>query len=407
MGQRTKLARRALLRGAGLAALTTYVAPVLIGMDMARASDTSDVSGPSGVVRRQPRRAAPRRPEIVIVSETDITDQLRSSGYNVLQSRELTQARIYRLNPPRGRAPAAAKADLARQFPDATLDDNALYRTEAFLCEDNVCLAHTAIQWPASASQLAVKIGMIDTGINTDHAALKGQKLRVIQADVGNRSRAGQAHGTAIATILIGRLDSRTPGLLPNAELIAAEAFFKNGANERADAYALVDAIDRMIAEKVSVINLSFAGPANRVLHEMIRRADQAGILLVAAAGNGGAGGKPAYPGAWPEVIAVTAVDKQMRPYRQANRGDYIDFAAPGVNLWAAASVSGGKLRSGTSYAAPFVTAALAVQKARQPTHSSQEALRNLQACVTDLGDAGRDEIFGDGFILFDNQCDT
>src|SRR5690606_9061060 len=131
-------------------------------------------------------------------------------------------------------------------------------------------------------------------------------------------------------------------------------------------AFSLAEALDRLVILGVRVINLSFSGPENLILHEMILRAAEAGIALVAAAGNGGAGAPAAYPAAWPEVIAVTAVDTQHRPYRQANRGDYINFAAPGVNLWAAASISGGRLKSGTSYAAPFVTAALAARLALQ-----------------------------------------
>ncbi len=82
------------------------------------------------------------------------------------------------------------------------------------------------------------------------------------------------------------------------------------------------------------MINMSFSGPANRVLERLIAHAAESGIGLVAAAGNGGPGAAPAYPAAWPQVIAVTAVDAREHIYRQANQGPYVALAAPGVNIW-------------------------------------------------------------------------
>src|SRR5690606_36077764 len=123
------------------------------------------------------------------------------------------------------------------------------------------------------------------------------------------------------------------------------------------------------------------------------------------AAGNGGRGAPPAYPAAWPGVLAVTAVDAGLNPYRQAARGPQVDFAAPGVNLWTAASISGGRLRSGTSYAAPFVTAALAAVRARRPGQPLAETVADLARCAEDRGEAGHDEIFGHGIISSADQC--
>src|SRR5690606_17122987 len=119
---------------------------------------------------------------------------------------------------------------------------------------------------------------------------------------------------------------SRTPGLLPDAELVAVEAFHKSGTGEAADAFTLTEAVGYLIGAGVAVINLSFEGEENPVLHLALQEAAARGIALVAAAGNGGAGAPPAYPAAWPEVIAVTGVDAEGRAWRQANRGPYIRF---------------------------------------------------------------------------------
>jgi subtilisin family serine protease len=252
---------------------------------------------------------------------------------------------------------------------------------------------------------MAPKIGMIDTGINLDHAALAGQKLRVEQADLAERDAAGRQHGTAVAALLIGRLDSPAPGLLPYAELVAIEAFHKGRTGEVADAFALADAVQQLLDAGVQVVNLSFSGPENAVFGLLVAEALARDVALVAAAGNGGPGAPPAYPAAWPGVLAVTAVDARMQPYRQAARGAHVAFAAPAVNLWTAASISGGRLRSGTSYAAPFVTAALAVERLRQPGVALDDVVAGLAACAQDRGDAGRDEVYGHGIVSSPNQC--
>jgi subtilisin family serine protease len=189
------------------------------------------------------------------------------------------------------------------------------------------------------------------------------------------------------------------------AELHAVEAFHSVDGNEAADAFALAQALDTLIAARVSVINMSFSGPENAVLRMLVSRAHAAGIGLVAAAGNNGPGADPVYPAAWPEVIAVTAIDADQRPYRQANRGAYVTFAAPGVNLWTAASIAGGRLRSGTSYAAPFVTATLAVERERSPNLPLADQVQALIGCARDLGDAGFDNTFGHGLVSAPDQC--
>lgn len=426
--------RRALLRRIGLAGTLAYAAPVLTALGVARASGASGGSGASGaggrarnsgasrpVPRRsvpQPARAQPMRraappppppdPELVLMLPADAPPEvLATAGYRVLAEAPglIAGARLMRLGLPPGRSPAAARAEIAALIPAAISDANHLYTPDEMLCTDDGCAAHALINWSGWPSAFSPRIGMIDTGINTAHAALAGQKLTVHQMDLDSRPAAGRQHGTAVAALLLGRLDSRTPGLLPHAELIAVEAFHRSGGAEAADAFALVQALQYMLDAQVQVVNMSFSGPENAVLHRLVAELTATGIGLVAAAGNGGPGAAPAFPAAWPEVIAVTAVDAGLAPYRQANRGPYVTFAAPGVNLWTAASVSGGRLRSGTSYAAPFVTAALAVARMRQPDVPLAEVVAGLIGCARDLGDAGFDDTFGHGLISAPDQC--
>ena len=401
MTRNAPTSRRALLTRLGLAAGLAYAAPVLSGVGVARASGASAASVSRPAVRRR------ARPEmVVLLAPGQSAEPLRQAGYGVLAQRSnATLAReALRLRLPPGRNPAQARAEIARLLPGALAEPNALYRPDALTCEGDDCAAQRLIGWQPADRTARPRIGMIDTGVNPDHPALRGQDLEVNQIELDGRDAAGRMHGTAVAALLIGRPEGRAPGLLPAARLIAVEAFHSRADGAAADAFSLLGALDILIQARVQVINMSFSGPRNPVLRQIVQSARDAGIGLVASAGNGGPGAAPAFPAAWPEVIAVTAVDAERRPYRQAARGEHVALAAPGVNLWTAASVEGGRLRSGTSYAAPFVSAAMAIGMARDGL-SAAEARRRLFTCAADLGDAGRDPVFGHGLVVSPSDC--
>ena len=111
---------------------------------------------------------------------------------------------------------------------------------------------------------------------------------------------------------------------------------------EIASTVSLVRALDWLLSSEVDAINLSLAGPPNRLLEVALTRISEQGVMVLAAAGNGGPMARPQYPAAYTSVVAVTAVDQRGRAFRLANRGDYLDLAAPGVNLRHA--VAGGRI---------------------------------------------------------------
>jgi subtilisin family serine protease len=104
-------------------------------------------------------------------------------------------------------------------------------------------------------------------------------------------------------------------------------------------------------------------------------------------------------------VLAVTAVDKAGNVYRRAGRGAHVDLAAPGVDIWTAASVKGARPKTGTSFAAPFVSAAAAADLAADPTLSADALVAKLTASAKDLGAPGHDEIYGHGLVQAGPSC--
>ena len=126
---------------------------------------------------------------------------------------------------------------------------------------------------------------------------------------------------------------------------------------------------------------------------------------MIAAAGNLGPGGPRAYPAGYGDVIAVTPVDSRRRVFRRANQGTYIDLAAPGVRIWTAAAGGAGDYVTGTSFAAPFVTAAAAALLAETPGASPAWVRRRLIEHAVDLGQPGLDIRFGWGLVQAPRGC--
>jgi subtilisin family serine protease len=122
-------------------------------------------------------------------------------------------------------------------------------------------------------------------------------------------------------------------------------------------------------------------------------------VILVAAAGNAGPKSKPLYPGADPNVIAVTATDADDKLFAMANRGAYVAVAAPGVDILMPSPGAGYWVSTGTSMAAAYVSGVAALVLERQPRLDGEALRKLLVATAHDLGPKGRDDQFGAGLI--------
>lgn len=292
-------------------------------------------------------------------------------------------------------AAADLKTRLALTRPDWVVDYNSRY---ALLGEPRLYAPRKLGLERADPLPRAVRIGLLDSAVDPI-PALRSAAL-VQRSFLGPRERAAsRAHGTAIASILIGDdAGAQFAGVARGAALYAAEVV-RMDRREITNVALLLRGSDWLLGEGVAVINASLGGPPNRLLREWLTLLTQRGVALVAAAGNSGPQALPVFPAAYREAVAVTATDLNDRIYSQANQGSYVDLSAPGVDVWVPAGRSG-RYVSGTSFAAALVSGAVARALALNGQAMDVHALESaLCRGALDLGTAGRDPVFGCGLL--------
>lgn len=262
-----------------------------------------------------------------------------------------------------------------------------------------------SIGWPGNfgVCQPTTAIGVIDTATSYINGGL-GSRLTKANFVRGGETPADPRHGNSVLSIIAGvGGDAGHQGMLPQAEIVFAAAFHKTRQGPRTTTRQILLALN-WIAEqaKVRVINMSLGGPYNKAIEYAVQQLSSLGIQVVAAAGTLTLGEQrlPLYPAAQAVVIAVTAVDALGKPFSQEVTGDYIDWSAPGVDVWVPTGEQSGYFATGSSYAAPMVSAILASSDADSTTGSLAELMQ-----YRDLGVAGKDPVFGHGLVTGSRAC--
>jgi subtilisin family serine protease len=260
--------------------------------------------------------------------------------------------------------------------------------------------------WPLGNTADPIKVGIIDTGISNKHpdlfANIKGGVNTISPLKSWNDDN---GHGSHVAGI-IAALDNDIGviGVGPQIDLYAIKVLGANGSGYLSD---IIEGIDWAIAHNMQVINMSLGTTSDiQSFHDAVIAAKNAGIVVVAAAGN--SGGAVSFPAAYPEVIAVSATDEKDLIASWSSRGPEVDLSAPGVNIYSTYKGTGYATLSGTSMAAPHVagTAALVLNTPvgtydlnGNNKWDPDEVQKKLQDTATDLGASGFDNLYGWGLV--------
>jgi len=267
---------------------------------------------------------------------------------------------------------------------DATQGDPAQYMLEKLKISD----VHRMVRGTN------VPIAVIDSEIDVTHPDLEGAVTQSFDA-VGAPEKP-HAHGTGMAGAIASH--QRLLGTAPGARLLAVHAF-STAANAESTTFSILKGVDWSVLQGARIINMSFAGPRDPSLERALKAAYDKGIVLIAAAGNAGPKSPPLYPGADPNVIAVTATDADDKLFTGANRGKYISVAAPGVDILVPAPEGDYQITTGTSVAAAEVSGIVAMLLERNPKLTPADIRRILTTSAKRLGSSARDDNFGSGLI--------
>lgn len=285
------------------------------------------------------------------------------------------------------------------------------------IAEEQVNWGYTATSaqraLPLGYTGKGIKVGVMDSGINGRHPDLKvagGISFQPTSHLIDPKN-----HGTHVAGIISALANSTgVRGVAPDISLYSIKSLDDRGFG---NLETIAKGIQWAIDNELDILNMSFTN-ANDVksdgeypaLRELMKAAEDAGILLVGAAGNGwsSASTKPTdvlYPARYSSVIAVSAVTNQLRIADFSYRGPSVELTAPGVEILST-TVNGSTTTqadygylSGTSMAAPFVSGIAAQYMQAYPHLTANQIRLALQRNAQDIGAAGKDTLYGHGLV--------
>jgi subtilisin family serine protease len=251
----------------------------------------------------------------------------------------------------------------------------------------------------AEAHQLAkgdnVLIAVIDSEIDAKHPDIEGAIAARYDA-VGPADKP-HPHGTGMAGAIASH--RKLIGTAPGARILAIRAFGGGTAGAQGTTVQIVKGMDWAVGQGAKIVNMSFAGPKDPTLQKAFRAAYDKGIVLIAAAGNAGPKSPPLYPGADPNVIAVSATDADDKVYMNSNRGKYVAVAAPGVDILVPAPEGNYEFTTGTSVASAEVSGVAALLLQRDPKLDPLGVREILTATANNFGGKGRTDELGYGLV--------
>jgi hypothetical protein len=243
-------------------------------------------------------------------------------------------------------------------------------------------------------------IAVVDTGVELSHPDLAGHLVEGINlVRPGAEPNDDNGHGTNVAGIIAasGDNDKGITGLLWNAKIMPIKALEADG---NGDEDKLGEGIRYAVQNGAKIVVLSLGlNKYSSYMENIVREAEDAGVLLVAASGNEGNAVK--YPAAYDSVLAVGGVGADNRPEGLSNSGPELDIVAPWV-VFTASRGGGYDYRDGTSMAAPQVAAAAALAWTVHPEMKPLEIRNLLRQTAEDLGNPGWDSHTGYGLLRVD-----
>ncbi len=263
--------------------------------------------------------------------------------------------------------------------------------------EWNFNLVNSKTAWEYGCYGNEINIAVLDSGVSY----CEGLRDSLIPGyniiNYSNNITDNIGHGTFVSGIISNSVENQyAAGIAPKAKIIPIKCFDRNYSTK---ADKIAEALDYVINNyDCDIINMSFGiNGKSAYLESKINKALQKNIIIVSAVGNNGSENLR-YPAAYDGVIGVGAIDKNRDYCSFSQHNSSVDVVAPGKNI-NGIDIGFSIDTSGTSYAAPHVSAAAAVAKCIDNDLSPEKFYKLIQQTSTDLGEPGYDNYYGYGLL--------
>ena len=248
--------------------------------------------------------------------------------------------------------------------------------------------------WALSTGS-GVTVAVVDTGVDASNSDLRAQVLPGVdltdEAANGQVDTSADSHGTSVAGVIAGNGDSGgsdgMTGLAPGAKILPIRIA---DSSDAVDPTLAAEGISYAVTHGARIINLSLGATINDPeIRDAVTYALAHNVIVVTAVGNNGlSGNQPMYPASVPGVLAVAGSTQNDGVWTQGESGSYVNLAAPAENIYSTSDSGGHMTSAGTSYSAPYVSAAAALLWARYPSETSGQIIARLIDNTDPIGGA-------------------
>ncbi len=338
--------------------------------------------------------------EVVVTLVSDSDGPAIAAEYGCTLIGGATYERQAAYLPPTGTDPLDFAAELADDPRVVTSEQNSLLeaaeaRQQSFAFDDGLGSPETYLEQPAAtavgvdgahavAGGHGVRVAILDTGADLTHPLFAGRIVADYDLVAGDYDATEQADG--IDNDADGHVDeayghgTHVAGLValtaPEAELLIVRVLDADG---RGDVLCIAAGIRWAVAHGAKVINMSLGSlKSSDAVQDAMEEAENAGVVLIASAGNWGADRPQEFPARSSHAIAIASCDANAQPATFTSYARYVQLSAPGVGVRSAFPGGGWRLWSGTSMSAPLVSGAAAVVLDLHPTWSTTQVMSRL-----------------------------
>lgn len=260
--------------------------------------------------------------------------------------------------------------------------------------------------WRATEGE-GINVAVLDTGIALNHPDLAGAVIPDGARDFTSSPHGigdQQGHGTHCAGIIAARRNHLgVAGVAPKCNLLVGKVLSDSGSGT---GRWIAEGVAWAVEKKADVISMSLGSQVSLPeVHDAIIAASEAGVFVIAAAGNDSLNHVD-YPGAYSETVTVGSINRNRRLSSYSSIGPEVSIVAPGEDIKSCYPPYSYATLSGTSMATPFVAGVVALTLAKHrsfggssPITSRDELIRHLLMTATDMGAEGFDDRFGYGLI--------